>query len=436
MLISFSVENWKSFRDEAKFSMIATTDSNYEERLPFLKEYDAKVLPIASIYGGNASGKTNFFKAFEFVQYLILEGTRPDNPIPREFFLLNPECAYKPSSFLFEILINDIIYKFSFSVNNKEILEEKLTEVSPNNDVEETLYHRNNNQPNFHSKLVDKERLNFVFRGTRDNQLFLTNSVSQNIEDFKHIYNWFRNSLVLIRPDSKFIPFEHIFDKDQQLHEKMNQTLSSLDTGIAELGGESIPFSNLQLDSRFYNKDEIQNDIKEGETRRVIDISDNFFAITRKEKEVIAEKLVTYHKNSNGQNIKFEILQESDGSRRLIDLLPAFLDIASHGAKKIYFIDEIDRSLHPNLTKELIERYLLDCNPELRSQLLFTTHAALLLDEDLLRWDEMWLTERNFKGESRLYPVSDYYEDVSKDKNLLQSYLRGRMGGIPSFGGK
>ena len=71
MLISFSVKNWMSYRDEVKLSMIASDDEQHKDRLPFLKKYSAHILPIASIYGGNASGKTNLFKALFCVKRLV-----------------------------------------------------------------------------------------------------------------------------------------------------------------------------------------------------------------------------------------------------------------------------------------------------------------------------------------------------------------------------
>ena len=91
------------------------------------------------------------------------------------------------------------------------------------------------------------------------------------------------------------------------------------------------------------------------------------FVITRKDGELIARKLVSFHPKSDGTEAKFEIHQESDGSQRVIDLLPAFLDLSAQTSPKVYVIDEIDRSLHPLLIQQLLETYLdelLYGNPE------------------------------------------------------------------------
>jgi AAA15 family ATPase/GTPase len=121
---------------------------------------------------------------------------------------------------------------------------------------------------------------------------------------------------------------------------------------------------------------------------------------------------------------------ESDGSQRLIDLLPAFLDVSDASSKKVYVIDEVDRSLHTLLTRHLLKAYLANCSTNTRSQLLFTTHDVLLMDQQLLRRDEMWVAERNVTGISNLFSFSEY-KDVRYDKDIRKSYLQGRLGGIP-----
>ena len=152
--------------------------------------------------------------------------------------------------------------------------------------------------------------------------------------------------------------------------------------------------------------------------------------ITRKDGELIAKRLVAFHPKSDGTEVRFEIHQESEGSQRVIDLLPAFLELSAQTLQKVYVIDEIDRSLHPLLIRQLLEEYLSNCSRETRSQLLLTTHNVMLMDQQLLRRDEMWVTERDGAGVSSLFSFSEY-KDVRYDKDIRKSYLQGRMGGIP-----
>ena len=427
MIISFSVENWMSFRDPTTFSMIASRERQHGERVPKLGKYQTRVLPIAAIYGGNASGKTNFFKALSFAKTLVVEGTRPDSLIPIETFLLDAEEKSRPSRFAFELLIDETIYNFSFVVTQEAVLEERLVKITSTS--EKVLYDRRDGNLSFDSSLSKDPFFPFVFRGTRDNQLFLTNSVSQNIDDFRPIYDWFKDKLVLVAPDSRFDLFELFLDEGHPLYMALNEMLSRLDTGIAHLGSEEIPLENISIPEPL--KTELQEKVKEGMAIRLLmEPQTNRIVITRKDGELIAKRLVAFHPKSDGTEARFEIYQESEGSQRVIDLLPAFLELSAQASPKVYVIDEIDRSLHPLLIRQLLEEYLSNCSTETRTQLLLTTHNVMLMDQQLLRRDEMWVTERDKSGVSSLFSFSEY-KDVRYDKDIRKSYLQGRMGGIP-----
>ena len=427
MIISFSVENWMSFRGRVTFSMVASRERQHGARVPRLSKYNMRVLPIAAIYGGNASGKTNLFQALNFAKSLVVKGTQPDSLIQVDPFRLDPEFAESPTKMSFELLIGETIYEFSFTVTRKEVLEEKLVQITSTS--EKIMYDRKNNKINFMSSLDKDKFLRFAFHGTRENQLFLTNSVSQKVDNFRPIYDWFNNSLVLIAPDSRFRNFELFFDEGHPLYEPMNLWLSQLDTGIIRLGGEDMPLKNAHVPEEV--KSQMREQVKDGETFLLMgfDINDRFL-VNMKKGELFAKKLITYHPRIDGSEVRFEIAQESDGSQRLIELLPAFLDLSINQAGKVYIIDELDRSLHTLLIKQLLEAYLSNCSSISRNQLLFTTHDVLLMDQQLLRRDEMWVAERNIDGVSNLISFSEY-KDIRYDKDIRKSYLQGRLGGIP-----
>jgi hypothetical protein len=215
----------------------------------------------------------------------------------------------------------------------------------------------------------------------------------------------------------------------------MNTMLSQLDTGIAHLGGEDVPFTSIPFPEPV--KAKIQEEVRDNATiRMVTGLSDNplsqRIAITRKDGDFIARKLVAYHEKEDGTKVKFDLRQESDGSQRIIDLLPAILELSSPETKKVYIIDEIDRSLHTLLTRSLLKKYLSNCSANTRSQLLFTTHDVLLMDQDLLRLDEMWVAERDSEGGSTLISFCEY-KDIKHDKDIRKSYLMGKLGGIPNI---
>ena len=427
MLLRFTVENWMSYREQMTLSMVASKERQHGHRVPRVAKYGVRILPVASIYGGNASGKTNLFKALSFARAQIIRGSQPDNLIPVKPYKLDHSSADQPCRFTFELLVNDVIYEYSFSVTRKMVVEEKLVEISTAS--ERVLYHRSDGNPHFHKTLSEDTFLEYAFKGTRDNQLFLTNTISQQIERFKPIHDWFRDTLQLVAPDSRFELFEQFLLEGHPLYPVFNASLAQLDTGIKHLGEESVAFETLPLPETW--RTELQEKLKEGDTVKIItDRPHERYIFTRKDGEINVQKLITYHQRSDGKEVKFEMRQESDGSQRVIDVLPAFLELGSESSHKVYVIDELDRSLHTLLTRHLLECYLASCSPTSRSQLLFTTHDVLLMDQDLFRRDEMWVTERDRQGCSTLFSFSEY-KDVRYDKDIRKSYLQGRLGGIP-----
>jgi uncharacterized protein len=425
MIVSFSVQNWMSFQKQASINMFASKEKQHGERVPVVDKYRARVLPLAVIYGGNASGKTNLFKALSFIKSLVVRGTHPNATIPVEPFLLDQKSSSEPAKFSMELLIDERIYAFSFAVTRKAVLEERLVEITSTSD--KLLYERIGGEIKFDKSLEKDKALHFVFKGTRDNQLFLTNSVSQKVERFQPIYNWFENNLQMVAPDFRFGRFERFLEDGNPSLPQMKNALVGLDTGITDLEFEKKRLHDLNLPRELQT--EIEENIKDGEFVLLMFERDPI-VISRKDGEIIARKLVTFHSSKQGERVKFGMENESDGSRRVIDLLPVFLDLCTENSQRVYVIDELDRSLHTLLTRNLLEAYLDACSPATRSQLLFTTHDVLLMDQDLLRRDEMWLAERSSSGASTVTSFSEF-RDVRHDKDIRKSYLQGRLGGIP-----
>lgn len=426
MLISFSLENWMSFHGETTFSMVAAEGGRHEERIPVLNKYKTRILPVAAIYGGNASGKTNFCEALGFAKYLVVEGSRPGALIPVRPFLLNSDAAEKPSRFRFELLVDKTIYEFSFAVTQKAVLEEKLVEITGTD--ERLIYkRRHGKKTKFGPPFDESGHLEYAAKGTRENQLFLTNSVSQKIRHFRPIHDWFSKTLNLISPHSRYAHFEQFFNEEHPLYLAMNEMLPLLDTGMFRLGSRKIPIDSIRMPDLV--KDRINKDVRSGMFVLSESLDHERIVFSREGNELIAKKLVTYHLNSRGEEIEFEIRSESDGTKRMIDLLPAFLGAAGHAS--VFVIDEIDRSLHTLLIHGLVETYLNLCSKDKRSQMIFTTHDVLLMDQDLLRHDEMWMAERDGAGSSSLTSFSDF-KDIRYDEDIRKSYLQGRLGGIPN----
>lgn len=124
----------------------------------------------------------------------------------------------------------------------------------------------------------------------------------------------------------------------------------------------------------------------------------------------------------------FDLGDESDGTIRLLDFVPALKDVISK--RKVFIVDEIERSIHPLLIKKLVGKFSLDENST--GQLIFTTHESNLLDQELFRQDEIWFVEKDKAGSSDLYSLSEFKEHKSID--IQKGYLSGRYGSIPFMG--
>ncbi len=444
MLIQFTVENWMSFRDKATFSTVATNERQHGERVCKLKKFQTRVLPVAVIFGGNASGKTNFFRALSFAQTLIIYGPNADSPIPVEPFVLNKEGSSSPTKFAFELWCNDLIFKYSFSVNSEEVLEENLFLV--NSSRERKLYDRQGTQISFDDSLTTDEslrqRLQFIFDSTWDNQLFLTNIGSHKLasqipEELKSVHKWFKETLRLISRDTYFQAWD-LLEGNKPFNQKVNRILAKLDTGISRLDFEDTPIPD-EMKSTL--RDQILGNPNKSKYINLIEYDQlsgeqniEHLVITSKQDELIAKKIATYH-NTNQSEVNIGFPKESHGSQRVIQLLPAFIDLASkvmspEVESRLYIIDEIDRSLHSHMTVQLIQMYLDSCSPDSRNQLIFTTHDNSLINQELFRRDEIWFTERYQTGATTLVSLSDY-KGVRDYKDIRKSYMDGRLGGVP-----
>ncbi|MBX9691773.1 MAG: ATP-binding protein [Cyanobacteria bacterium] len=424
MLIRFSIQNWMSFKGKETFSMIASKERSHRDRVPVVANYDFNVVPVAAIYGGNASGKTNLFKGLHFVHDMIVEGVNKNKAIPVEPYRLDAKSVASPSVFCIEVLVENHIYEFSFSTNKTKIISEKLTKISTKS--ERVLYERQGDQLQLDDSLSKQsKKLQIVFEGTRENQLFLNNSVSQRQDAFKPVHDWFEKHLQLVTPQSRHGGLHWFLKEDNPYFQHLNGLLSQLDTGISAVQLKEIPADQTHyLHSLF---ETLGDKLNEGE---MVVLPFGPTVVTRKDGNLALVQINTFHSDVNGENIEFGIEFESDGSRRVIDLLPALIELTQADSKAVYVVDELDRSLHTLLTRHLLKLFLSRCSSTTRAQLLFTTHDVCLMDQQLLRRDEMWVTERKFDGSSTLTSFSDF-KGMRNDKNIINSYLQGRLGGLP-----
>lgn len=432
MLVQFAVENFMSFRDKAVFSLRALEGAPASQA--YVDNQGLRLLRCAAIYGANASGKSNLVRALSFCQQLFLSGTKSNQRIPVKPFRLDPERNRGPSQFEFELLLSGTMYSYGFRIDAKTVLEEWLFQTPSGHD-EELVFERrfegvNPERAEFEFGPVfrnDTNRLQFVGfvgEGTRRNQLFLHEAVERNVVELEPVLNWFRGGLKLIGPETEYASLVQRVHEDPGFRAFLGSYLAGADTGIA-----GLTTMKTELPLKPNVRDEVQDMLARG---LVPSATSSEHTVTVEGGNLVTLRLRTQHRDSHGQEVQFAVEEESDGTRRLMHLAPSLHSSGQAAGTSV--IDELDRSLHPLLTRKFV-RDFLNGNPQSQEQLIFTTHDTNLLSRDLLPAEAVWFVEKDPKGSSHLYSLAEF--DPAQLEQLGDSleagYLSGRFGAIPFF---
>ena len=448
MLIRFTIENFLSFKEKEIFSLIpgrGTLKSHHKSKS--IKGTSA--LKTAVVYGANASGKSNLIKAIEFGKELILKGNNAEQPIKFNGFKLDKKLLKQNSRIEYEIQHKNKNYAYGFIFNSKEIIEEWLYEISKKSEKE--IFTRDKNRPkefdlesilNKNKKTEEKQFLEFTAKGTQKNQLFLseirTRKVKENvsnIDDLINVIDWFQNALTVIYPNSKNVGKKFELLEDTDLNKVFTEMLGYFDTGIDGIEFKEVDIEKIDIPSEILK--DIENDLlgdKSEKTNAFISNvqDDKYYVISvNKERTIRAQLLKTKHKVTGGGYELFDLRDESDGTRRIMDLIPLIIDFFK--GDNVFVIDEMERSLHPNLIYDLFDFFLSKCE-NINSQFIVASHESTLLTQKLLRKDEIWFVVKDKMGASRLHSLEDY--SIRFDKEVRRDYLLGRYKGVPKFGNR
>lgn len=438
MLLRFNVKNFLSFNEETEFSMFPGKVRTKENHL--IRSEKTNSLRFAALYGANAAGKSNLVKAMNFSRKTILEGMEWIRG--EKYFKLDENNKDKNTSFEYEISVDNKCYAYGFNIVllEKRVTGEWLYEITNNH--EKLIFERDIENKIFNSEIEFKDDVNKLrFQIYSEDFKFnhkglLLSELNRNKEEiykstsefdiFKDIYIWFKNTLDINYANEPITNFHYLLDEDSQFNKNIIKILDMFGTGITEF---RLIDSTIQ-DIKNEIPKEVIEDIKhflskKGKKASVnLRSSNAFHSISMEADDEIKIKTIAFkHGNSN---CEFYLTDESDGTRRLIDLI----EILVNKKNKVFIIDEIDRSLHPNLTYKFIELFL-NFNVNLKSQLIITTHEDRVLDLNLLRRDEIWFAEKDDNGATSLYSLENYQPRF--DKKTCKAYLEGRYGAIPKF---
>jgi len=324
-------------------------------------------------------------------------------------------------------------------LSNKEITEEWLYEIGKN--IPEKIFERIDNNISLGKTLEKTFKNKFEIYAedmkNQSSQLFLSEIASKqlSLEDnpeaktINDIYDWFDKKLILLYPNTKF-ERKSLLISDKELSTSFKKYLNEFDTGIKGIESIEEDFETSLTDIPQEIKKQIEKDLlsKDAKDGKIVLEGDNglLYIISKEDNELKVQKLGLLH----GLDFQdtFELKDESDGTRRLFDLIPL---INKFSQDFTIIIDEFDRSLHPMLTKQFFELFYNLNIEDSKTQLIITTHESTLLDLNLVRRDEIFFIEKNENGASKLFSLNQF--KVRYDSKIEKAYLLGRYGAIPVF---
>ena len=447
MLLSFSVANFRSFRAEQTLNLLASKRLGDTDKSPHCCEVPSTgehALRIASLYGANGAGKSNLVRALSLLKGLVLHGTPLGKPIPYKPFLLDDESPTKPSSFELQFFEQGEVFRYGVCYDSERIHEEWLDIYEGKR--ERNLFTRVNEKddsvavslgPAAKGSSHTKKIKSLAEVGARPNQFFLTEVVNLDDPDaqgphFQLAINWFSSTLTVIEPGATAASLAQEIASDENFAAFAGRFLREASTGIAGLKVDikEIPRSKSPPDATDFIENLLRN-FPEGQTMIFLGPDGEEMYVDGTSKDVVqVRKIATLHDVAEGQQTRLSLHDESDGSRRLLHLLPVLYRLAKQGG--VFVIDELERSMHPMLARKFIE-FFLKAVPGANSQLIFTTHESNLLDLDLMRRDGIWFMEKDREGATHLYSLADF--KVRNDLKIDKGYLEGRFGAIPFLGG-
>ena len=431
MIIRITYRNILSFKEETTISFVAGKSTAHPEHvLRGSSRNDISILKTGIIYGANASGKSNIIKGVHVLKSLAL-GKFPKRNFGQ--FKLS-ESNNSSSKIEVEFRMNKKFYAYGIELDANSIQEEWLYEI--NSRTDKMLFTRkiSGSEQKFNFLKIRGEKteqfLFFLANGTPKDKSFISEYVQRNgkgISQISDAFNWFEDKLHILFPESRFHGISFKAEQDKKFQQSTCKLLTHFNTGMSDIRRVEIEEGKLDIPEHILEK--LTSELEPGKTISISSSKGNqtYFIDMDETGNTRYYKQKTVHKNEQGDEVIFEETEESDGSIRLTDFIPMLIHFKHYD--DVFLIDEIDRSLHPFLSKRILECYFSLLTEARETQLICTTHESNLLDLDIIRSDEVWLIEKDKHVASHCTSLAEYKprEDVKK------GYLHGRYGAIPFF---
>lgn len=409
-IISFKTKNFKSFKDEVEISFRALNSDfrseNYHE-VEISNGESIRLLNSAVIYGANASGKSNIIWAM-FALFSYIRFSReldPDMSLTYEPFLFSVETENAPIHMSIEFVADAEIYRYSISYIKERFIEEKLLCLSRKKE----LFTRNEDNVSFFEDLSEFNGKSFLKNHLVLSKLALeANSLIQSVYKALNTSQTYPvgNEISLSKINKKNA--EEILKNDKSiLSKRLIRLIKTSDFGIENIKIVENDFSNVQFPSNLDEKIK-QQFIKEN-----------------------AREIRMYHKTLEGDQRSLNISEESAGTRVAFNVGARILDVLERGSFLAY--DEINIAMHPRIFQLMVKLFNNSISNPKNAQLLITTHDTGLLQDYLMRADQVWFTEKQ-NGVSEIFSVQDFYDEVDEVSicpPYEDWYRSGRFGAVP-----
>lgn len=427
MLISFSVENFRSIKEKQTIDFMASSKYGKSYKNNIFKT-DNKQIPelvkAIAIYGANASGKSNLIKAFYDCGKMVLYKKNRGDQISTDPFLLNSKTKELPTSYSIDFIAkNQVRYIYSFSYDSNRIHHERLEYFENKTSSSSKLIYEitfKKGEYIFSDNLKEKQGdyTRNIFKNTENNLLLhlLVNVNTDNYVDpdiINPVYDWFKINLeVMFSHDQFSMGSLFLLHKNKAIKKSVLDLVKKFDLSVIDIEIEEY------VDTEFLKFIESASDVPE--------------AIKNKYKSskpmMLRPKFI--HKYQN-KKIEFKESQISSGTKNLIYLIPQVFITLFRGGVMIF--DEIDRSLHPDILLEVVKIFN---NPEFNktnAQILFTVHNDILLEKsyNLLRRDQVWFASKDENDQStQIYSLANF-TNVRNEHNIALRYRDHEYGARP-----
>jgi AAA15 family ATPase/GTPase len=405
MIVEFTVENFCSFKEKQTFSLLATKNKELSETNTFGIDNKLRLLKSAVIYGANASGKSNFFRAFKFfLDFAVFSGPRKQagDAIAAAPFLLSRQTVFEPSTFELVLLIknNDgknIRYRYGFSVTREEVITEYLFAVS--NVREITLFTREKQEIITTDHFREGSKIKSA---VRSNSSFLSVCAQTNGEIATSIVRHFQGILITSGlQDIISIARQRLEVSDDNTKKQVCEFLNYADIQIKELRVE----------------------------HEFIDTHETSLKHSKSATNIIYFGHDYYDGKEKMSRIFFSEQLESSGTQKLFAYAIPVISALENGTP--LFIDEFDTQLHPLILESIIKLFNSPDKNKKNAQLVISCHAVNILTNKNFRRDQIWFCEKDQYGATDLYSLVEYDEPVRNDAAFGKNYLQGKYGAVP-----